>query len=265
MKPRTRPSLRIVLLAATIVFACRGETPFTTPTSPLSSVVSLEITGTATLTSDAETSQLTATATLSDGTRHDVTSPATWVSSNPEVVTVSDAGLVTAMAGGPATIKATYQGTSGTHDVTIRRQRGARRPGTPSPFSFLAGTWVGTWEDTRYNVSGTLEATFTVNGSNVTATGVIGLQSLQLGNETGSGTGTVSGETLNFTFSADTVGNGSGSLSAGGAGSGAGSVTGVLNFGAFTYTGTVTPTEISGTFAFTSPTGGHGVASLTKQ
>ena len=66
--------------------------------------------------------------------------------------------------------------------------------------------WVGTWTDTRYNVSGTLNATFTVNGSTVTATGVIGLASLGLGNETGSGTGTVSGQTLTFTFSSATVG-----------------------------------------------------------
>jgi hypothetical protein len=133
-----------------------------------------------------------------------------------------------------------------------------------APFASLAGNWSGTWTDTRYNVSGTLSASFTVNGSTVNATGVIGLESLGLGNESGTGVGTVSGQTLNFTFSASTVGNGSGTLSAAGAGNGTGTVTGTLDFGAFTYSGTVAGDSISGNFAFTSPTGGKGVASLTK-
>lgn len=266
-RSRTKPALLIAFLAGTLVSTCGGETSITSPTSPLSSAVSVSITGTPVLTAESETSQLTATATFSDGTTHDVTSSATWVSSNSEVATVSDAGLVTAVDAGTTTIKAIYQGESATLSITSLRRRGVRHPrfSTPSSFSFLEGTWVGTWTDTRYDVSGTLEATFTVNGSTVTATGVIGLESLSLGKETGSGTGTVSGETLNFTFSADTVGTGSGSLDAGREGSGSGSVTGVLNFGAFTYTGTVTESEISGTFNFTSPTGGNGVASLTKQ
>jgi hypothetical protein len=131
-------------------------------------------------------------------------------------------------------------------------------------FSFLAGTWIGTWTDQRYGVSGTLQATFAVSGSTVTATGTIGLASLGIGNQSGTGTGTVTGSTLNFTFSANAVGTGSGSVT-NGAGSGTGTVTGVLNLGGFTYAGTANANTISGTFQFTSPTGGNGVASLTKQ
>lgn len=143
---------------------------------------------------------------------------------------------------------------------------GPTDPGVqPSSFAFLAGTWAGTWTDTRYNVSGSLQATFTVNGSIVTATGVIGLGVFGLGDEPGSGSGTESGQTLDFTFSAATVGSGSGSLSTAGTGSGTGTVTGALNFGAFTFTGAVTASAIDGTFDFTSPTGGNGVATLTKQ
>ena len=267
MDPQWMPSLLIVTLAAVIVVGCVGETSVTTPTSPSPSVISVEITGAAVLTSAAETIQLAAAATLSDGTRKDVTSSATWVSSNTGVATVSEAGLVTAVGDGTATILASFQGESGAHAVTLRRRRGVRRPGVtpPSPFSFLAGTWEGTWEDTRYDVSGTLEATFTVTGSNVTATGVIGLASLGLGNETGTASGTVSGDTLSFTFSSDRVGNGSGDLNTGGSGSGFGSVTAPLNFGAFNFEGSATETVISGTFAFTSPSGGNGVATLTRQ
>jgi hypothetical protein len=138
-------------------------------------------------------------------------------------------------------------------------------PPMATTFTDLAGTWQGTWTDTRYNVSGPLEAVFAVNGNSVTATGTIGLQSLNLGNETGTGSGTISGQTLAFTFGANTVGSGSGSLSITGAGSGTGTVTGVLNLGAFTYSGTAVAGKISGEFAFTSPTGGRGVATLTKQ
>jgi len=264
MQPRRKLSLLIVLLAGLMVSVCGRETSITTPTSPSPLVVSVAISGT--VAPDADTSQLNATAKLSDGTTRDVTRSAQWVSSNPEVATVSDAGLVTATGTGTATIRATVDGQSDTLAV-IYRLHPVRRPGTStsSPFSYLTGTWKGTWTDTRYNVSGSLEATFTVSGSTVTATGVIGLENLGLGKETGSGTGTVSGQTLNFTFTSNTVGNGSGSLSSGGAGSGSGTVTGVLNFGAFTYTGNVTQTEISGTFEFTSATGGYGVAILTRQ
>ena len=138
--------------------------------------------------------------------------------------------------------------------------------GSNASFSFLNGTWVGTWTDTRYNVSGSLRAVITVTGSTVTATGTIGLQSLGLGNENGTASGTVSGQTLSFQFAASTVGVGTGTLTAGaGNGSGSGTVTGVLNLGGFTYTGTATATTINGTFRFTSATGGNGVATLTKQ
>ncbi len=138
-------------------------------------------------------------------------------------------------------------------------------PPRATTFTDLAGAWRGTWTDTRYNVSGTLEATFTVSGDAVRATGTIGLQSLGLGDETGSGSGTISGQNLGFTFSASTVGSGAGTLSITGTGSGSGTVTGVLNLGAFTYEGTAAGTSISGSFTFTSPTGGRGVATLTKR
>lgn len=144
---------------------------------------------------------------------------------------------------------------------------GPSNPGSSTAaFAYLAGNWSGTWTDTRYNVSGTLQATFTVTSSAVTATGTIGLASLGLGNETGTATATVSGDTLMFTFISNTVGSGSGTLAAtGGTGGGSGTVTGVLNLGAFTFTGAGSAAGIQGAFNFTSPTGGNGVASLTKQ
>lgn len=148
-------------------------------------------------------------------------------------------------------------------------------PLTPSPapgtttvqrntFSFLNGTWAGEWVDTRFGVRGSLTATFTVNGTAVDSVGTIGLRSLGLGDEQGIGTGTINGDSLSFTFEARTVGDGEGTL-ANGSGTGMGTVLGVLNFGDFTFDGTVDETTIDGTFAFTDPAGGRGTARLTKQ
>jgi hypothetical protein len=137
-------------------------------------------------------------------------------------------------------------------------------PATSSAFTSLGGTWSGEWIDTRFNVRGTLVATFTVNGTAVTSVGRIGLQSLGLGDEAGTGTGTINGNILSFTFEAQTVGNGEGTLDDTGA-SGKGTVAGVLDFGDFTFEGSVNETTIDGTFTFTDPAGGRGTAQLTRQ
>jgi hypothetical protein len=67
--------------------------------------------------------QLTATAIYSDGMNRDITSLATWTSSDTAIALVSDAlatkGLVVASAAGTATIKAQYAGVAGSTDVTV--------------------------------------------------------------------------------------------------------------------------------------------------
>ena len=64
-------------------------------------------------------SQFTATAILSDGVNANVTSQAVWKTSNPSILTVSAAGVVTGVAAGTADISATYQGLTGTTPVTV--------------------------------------------------------------------------------------------------------------------------------------------------
>lgn len=67
-----------------------------------------------------KTQQLTATATLIDGTTtRDATADAAWSSSDTAKATVSAAGLVTAVAAGTATITGTYRGKSGTSAITV--------------------------------------------------------------------------------------------------------------------------------------------------
>jgi uncharacterized protein YjdB len=86
-------------------------------TSPSTSVMSVAVTG-PTLEVGA-TGQFKATATLSDGTKQDVTSASTWTSSNTAVATVTTAGVVTAVTTGSTTITATYQGTSAKDTIQV--------------------------------------------------------------------------------------------------------------------------------------------------
>jgi uncharacterized protein YjdB len=82
-------------------------------------VRSISFYGTTTVTRGA-TAQLTATATLGDGSSRIVTNSATWQSLNTDIATVSDTGLVTTLStAGTATITATYLGTTGSVDVTV--------------------------------------------------------------------------------------------------------------------------------------------------
>lgn len=70
------------------------------------------------------TSQLTATATYSDGTQSPITSSSLgWSSSDTTIATItSPGGLVTGVASGTATLTATYQGVSGTATATVSPQ-----------------------------------------------------------------------------------------------------------------------------------------------
>ncbi|MEZ5065987.1 MAG: hypothetical protein R3B81_14735 [bacterium] len=127
----------------------------------------------------------------------------------------------------------------------------------------LTGMWEGAWADTVFFVGGTLSFDITQNGNLVTGTGTIGLQALGLGERTGTASGTISGSTMTFSFSADSVGMGNGTLN-GGTGSGTGNVTAPLNFGNFTFDGVATDVSIAGTFGFTNPGSGGGTGALTK-
>jgi hypothetical protein len=98
--------------------ACSGSSS-PTPANPSPTVTSVTITGTPSLNGGNLTSQLIARATLSDGTLQDVSTLATWSSSNPAVATVSPSGLVTAVTIGTTNISAAYQGKTGTLSVSV--------------------------------------------------------------------------------------------------------------------------------------------------
>lgn len=135
----------------------------------------------------------------------------------------------------------------------------------------IAGSWVGTWKDTIFmnpepgedEYIMTWEITQVRDG--YCANGIIDFTYFAMGFIPGSAAGTVTGtfraDTLHFTFEGPGIGNGAGTVT-GGVGIGAGTVGLPLDFGAFTFQGTVTETLIRGTFDFT--TGGSGWARMGK-
>lgn len=106
-----------ILSLALLTSACGTDGGSPTP-PPTTSVASVGISG-APFLSAGLTSQLLATASLADGTAQNVTTNATWQSSNTAVATVSAGGLVTAVSPGTAKIAATYQGRVGTFGVLV--------------------------------------------------------------------------------------------------------------------------------------------------
>jgi hypothetical protein len=67
------------------------------------------------------------TARMSDSTEQSVTSTVAWSSSRADIATVSDAGVVTAIAPGPARITATFGGRTASIDVVVPLIRGRVR------------------------------------------------------------------------------------------------------------------------------------------
>ena len=115
----SRVAAALVLGAA--VAACDKSSP-TEPTGPpppaAVTVTAVTVAGNVDV-SEGSTSQLTATATLSDGSTENDTTQATWTSSNTMVATVSGTGLVTAIGTGTADISATYSGQTGRRTLQV--------------------------------------------------------------------------------------------------------------------------------------------------
>ena len=109
--------LAVVLLAA--LAGCNRSDGAATLTSPTSDgtapaiATALALRGNALLTAIGETTPLTATATMSDGTSRNVTTAAQWVSSDASCIIVSTDGRATAIRFGQSYITATYEGESG--------------------------------------------------------------------------------------------------------------------------------------------------------
>jgi uncharacterized protein YjdB len=69
--------------------------------------------------------QLTATSTKKDGTTQDVSSSATWTVDNTAVASVSASGLLTAVAAGSTTVRASVNGVSSSQSVEVTTPSGS--------------------------------------------------------------------------------------------------------------------------------------------
>jgi hypothetical protein len=101
-------TLACLAITAGWVAGCGGKSTPVAPTVATPTVAALIVKGNPVLTSPGQTTQLTLQATLSDGSTKDVTSTAQWFTSNGAVVTVSPAGLATAMGFGRASVSGGY-------------------------------------------------------------------------------------------------------------------------------------------------------------
>ena len=138
------------MAAVAISWSCGSSSDSSSgsPTSSSATVTSLAITGTTTLSGVGQTSQLTATATFSDGSTQNVTALVTWQSSNAASATVSSSGLVTALTSGTVTITANYQGRSGTATISMLFTSSSRSSMTATidgaPFNSVVVTTIKT-------------------------------------------------------------------------------------------------------------------------
>src|SRR5262245_16936218 len=123
---RAAAVLFVALLVSTCV-SCGDHPSAPTPTPPPAppptpappTATRLAITGNGQLTRLGETSQLTATATLSDNTTKDVTGNVTYMVNDPRVVNVSATGLLTGMQYGATYVQGQYQNRYASLTVTV--------------------------------------------------------------------------------------------------------------------------------------------------
>jgi hypothetical protein len=110
----------LVALVCLITAACGDDESSTSPTAT-ATVRAVVCSLTSATVGRYDTSQISASAQMSDGSTQDVTAKATWASSNPEIASVQ-AGLLVGIRLGTAKITAGYGGYLSTMDVAVRRR-----------------------------------------------------------------------------------------------------------------------------------------------
>jgi hypothetical protein len=140
------------------------------------------------------------------------------------------------------------------------------------PLPDITGAWFGTWADTVYQVGGLMTFSIARDGDSWFANGTIDVTSISptLGTLSGSATGTSTASPLSGTFTCTNLGSGTVAIMAPpgfgdlATASGSGTVGSPLDFGPFTFSGTVVADGMVGGFDFTNPGGGKGIAALVK-
>jgi Carboxypeptidase regulatory-like domain/Bacterial Ig-like domain (group 2) len=108
-------------VATAMVMACANSDRVpTNPTGPTSTATVTAV-AVSSVNVTATTVQLNATAKLSDGTTQDVTSIASWQSSNPSIATISTTGMLTVVDSGAVDARATYQNVTGSLRLNVSK------------------------------------------------------------------------------------------------------------------------------------------------
>ncbi len=113
-----RSLMPVLLVAAALATAGCPDDSGDEIIEPTTTLTSVSVTGGNAVTAG-QTLQLTATANFSNNTTQNVTTTATWQSSNTGVATVSTGGLATGVAPGSADIRATFQSVTGTAALQV--------------------------------------------------------------------------------------------------------------------------------------------------
>jgi uncharacterized protein YjdB len=111
------PWARIMSLAFVVVAFGFVTTACGSSSTAPSAVNTVTVTGAAPAVG--ATAQYSAVANLSNGSTENVTTSATWTSSNPDIATVSSTGLVTAIAEGNVSISATFDSVTGSAQAAL--------------------------------------------------------------------------------------------------------------------------------------------------
>lgn len=168
---RCRLSAFSVLLAGVVTLAACAKSSTAPSGPPAVTVSSIAVAGSNAI-DVGNATQLTATATLSDGSTRNVTSTATWQSSNTAVATVSG-GRVSAVAAGTATISAALDGRTGQLGVTAKAVDDLQRVTVQVANIVIDGTCDtnSIFED---SVDGEFEFEFSVTPSGAATTTILG-------------------------------------------------------------------------------------------
>ena len=116
----------LVIVATVFAAACGNKPSPASPSPPVaatSTVTAVTVTGAQEISSAGQSNhQMAASAKFSDGTSRDVTTLASWTSSNPAFATISSTGMVTVVGTGGVDVRATYQNVVGAMRVDVTKE-----------------------------------------------------------------------------------------------------------------------------------------------